>query len=373
MIKGKILSRTLPARLPKYLLRLHLAYSNAGRDLERDIIGACKFTVREDVSVDNWNGGTFGHDVIFFLPPEELARIDIDGQSDFASNICKDLNKISGGVENEFFNSVIFEMNDGEDAEYQQATAYSSRPPINPDALPFWKPGFARLFISHRDLYKTVARELSDALEGYGIACFVAHDTILPMTEWRNEILRGLETMEAMLIYLTDDFEDSIWCHQEVGFALGKGVPIISLKLGHKDPPGFISHVQALRGNKDSPFASAKKLFPLVAKALGRQERLQDILIASFVSAPSWSDAKDRFDRMTELVTELTELQVEKIIRGFYVNDQLYNSGYLNPKYGRIKNFLQKTTKEDFVIEGRNIKKIKNNISYNIMRDDIPF
>ena len=34
----------------------------------------------------------------------------------------------------------------------------------------------------------------------------VAHDTIAPMTEWRLEIMRGLETMEVMLVFLTDDF-----------------------------------------------------------------------------------------------------------------------------------------------------------------------
>ena len=128
---------------------------------------------------------------------------------------------------------------------------------MNPDNLSIWRPGLGRIFISHRDKHKAEARELADALEEYGFSSFVAHETIPANEEWRKVIVAGLETMEIMVVFLTDDFHESIWTNQEVGHALGRGVPIISLKLGRLDPPGFISHVQALRGSIQQPITAA--------------------------------------------------------------------------------------------------------------------
>lgn len=225
------------------------------------------------------------------------------------------------------------------------------------------------MFISHRDAHKVEARELSEALEDYGISCFVAHDTIKPMSEWRTEIMKGLQTMEVMLLFLTDDFIESMWCHQEVGFALGKGVPIISLKLGQIDPPGFISHVQAQRGKIDSPYKAATDLFPLIGEALSRQERLQEILISSFTASRSFIDAKARFDRMAKLVDKLTEAQVEQIIAAFRSNDQLYLSVYLDNQNKRLRKFLDRATTRKFEVRGREISEVKSLAD----DDDVPF
>lgn len=362
------MSNVLPAKLPQYLVRLHMTYEKRGDRDMRDVVAACRFYVREDAAYDNWNGGMSGHDVVFFLPLHELAKIDVEKQSDIASAIKDLLNKMSEGIENEWFNGVSFELIDENDRECQEAVPFSQTPPVNPDSLSFWKTGLARVFISHRDAHKVEARELSDALEDYGMSCFVAHDTIQPMSEWRAEIMKGLQTMEVMLIFLTDDFPESMWCHQEVGFALGKGVPIISLKLGRIDPPGFISHVQAQRGKIDSPFKSAAALFPLIGKALGQQDRLNDVLVNAFVAAPSWSDARDRFDRLVAQVNQLTDVQLETIIAAYKANNQLHGSIYLDNKNRRLLKYLEAATGRDFEIEGKVIREVKANDD-----DDIPF
>jgi TIR domain len=137
---------------------------------------------------------------------------------------------------------------------------------VDPDNLSIWRPGLVRLFISHRDSHKRQATSLADALEPLGISSFVAHETIEPTKEWRREIMNGLETMEIMLVFLTDDFQESPWTNQEVGFALGRGIPIVSLKMAIRDPPGFISHEQALRGHIDNPADSAVRLQKLLVE-----------------------------------------------------------------------------------------------------------
>ena len=116
---------------------------------------------------------------------------------------------------------------------------------VAPDTLSDWAgtDGVIRLFISHRDAYKAAAKELAMSLEEYGISAFVAHDTIQPMTTWQHEILKGLQLMEFMLAFITDDFFESPWTNQEIGYALGNSIPIISLKLENTVKiPRFTGH-----------------------------------------------------------------------------------------------------------------------------------
>ena len=363
------MNRFLSLKLPSYLIRLHRAYGRTGSTVERDVINACRFTVDEDVVHDNWNGGTYGHNVTLYLPLEDLDRIEIDEQGKIAAGIGEDLNKLAKAVENEFFHEVYIDLEDENDPGFQRSVPFSTKPAVNPDNLSIWKKGLGRVFISHRDKHKAAARELADALEEFGISSFVAHETIPANEEWRKVIENGLETMEVMVLFLTDDFHESIWTMQEVGYALGKGTPIISLKLGKNDPPGFVGHRQALKGNVNNPIGAAQGLFPLIGKALHKEERLQDILITSFIESPSWSDTQIRFQRLQKVVDNLTAAQVTRIIKGFRDNDQLWQCVYLVSRYNRLKNFLEKTTGDRFEIDGKTIKRVKAPAD----DDDFPF
>lgn len=368
-----MLSSYLVSKLPTYLIRLQLTYQNTGERRLSEIILSSRYTAVERTAHDNWNGGMDGHDLILFLPLATLSLIELDELDDVRKRILDDLGKLAQGIDNEWWNALRLELNDENDPDYQRAIPFSSKLPVNPDAVDFWKPGLARVFISHRDLHKREARDLSDALEEYGFSCFVAHDTIRPLSEWRDEIMRGLETMEVMLVFLTDNFEESLWCQQEVGFALGKGTPIISLKLQHKDPPGFISHVQALRGSADKPLQSAQGLFPLIGKALGRQERLNEILITALVESPSYADTKTRFDRLVANVKTLTEQQANRLIEGFRSNGQLFSAGHLTSKYERFRNYLESATGKTFVREKRDIKEVRKQAGFAGDIEDTPF
>jgi hypothetical protein len=365
-------NRFLSLKLPNYLLRLQRVYGRSGATLQRDVIANCRFIIEEDVIHDNWNGGTYGHKVTLYLPLEELDRIELNEQGTIAEGICGDLNTLAKAVENEFFNAVHIEADDDNDPWFQRSIPFSAKPPVNPDNLSIWRKGLGRVFVSHRDKHKAEARELADALADYGICSFVAHETIPANEEWRKVIENGLETMEVMVLFLTDDFHESIWTMQEVGYALGKGTPIISLKLGKVDPPGFVNHKQALKGSIHNPIASAQALFPLIGKALGKEERLQDILITSFIESPSWSDTKVRFDRMAKLITKLTDEQLSRIIAGFRDNDQLSQCVHLTSHYDRLKKFLERTTGRTFKFEGNRITKIRP-APVAFEDDDVPF
>ena len=102
-----------------------------------------------------------------------------------------------------------------------------------------------RAFISHVSKDKDKATRLKTCLEPYAISGFVAHEDIHPTLEWQLEVERALYVMDAFIAIYTKGFSASFWTQQKIGFAVGRGVKIISFRMG-EDPTGFISKCQAL-------------------------------------------------------------------------------------------------------------------------------
>ncbi len=147
--------------------------------------------------------------------------------------------------------------------------------PVQPPAN--WTgPDQFRLFISHISKDKEIATRLKTALLAYGISGFVAHQDIHPTLSWMDEIERALQTMDAFLAVHTLGFSVSNWTQQEVGFALGKGVKIISFKFG-EDPTGFIGKHQALPRINRTAEQIAEEIDVLLRKDERTKERLGEV------------------------------------------------------------------------------------------------
>lgn len=346
----------LPSSILSYLERLKIEYDRSEDRLLSQIVTSKVYVRRGIKEHDDWNlrAYVYGHDVLFFLPDHVFKQLELEKEKSCCEKICKGLNKCNS-FEYEFFNEVFFEVEDENNWEYQHAVSLDKRPQVEPDALSIWQPGQIRLFVSHRDGHKKEAKKLSEALEGYGISAFLAHDEIEPTATWQNEILKGLETMEVMLVFMTDDLHDSEWTNQEIGFALGRGVPILSLKLETADPKGFIGSEQALKGDLQDPAASASRIYKLVVKKLDNKSRLQSALISAFIDSPCFEEAKKRFNRLNKVIDSISEEEEQKIIDGFKENNQLHDAFYLNNKYKRLINFLERTTGQEYSIVRRKI------------------
>lgn len=345
----------IPPKVPTYLRRILAEYKLDDKLKLAEIISASKIYVVEGTHYDNYDNGTYGHDVKFFLPESIISKIRIREEKQITEELLEDLRISSSTVPNEFIGSVIFEVVNERDDEYQQAIAITSTSMIDPESLSIWKPKEIRLFISHRDKHKVGAYELATALDDYGISSFVAHDSIEPMETWQSEILKALNSMEIMLAFITDDFHDSIWTNQEIGFALGRGIPIVSLKLQNKDPEGFIGSVQAIKGKLDTVSNAVGSIYDVLAEKLGNKARLQSALITAFVEATNYDDAKYKFNHMDKRITKLSDDELAIIVAAYKANDQLHNSIYLNSKYNRLVEFLNRTTTGTYAIQGKNI------------------
>jgi len=82
--------------------------------------------------------------------------------------------------------------------------------------------------------------------------------------------------MDAFLAIHTVGFAESIWTQQEVGYAVCRGVKIISLQMG-ENPTGFISKHQALRrGDRKAEEVAAE-----IDRILTKDARTRDKLRAS--------------------------------------------------------------------------------------------
>lgn len=164
----------------------------------------------------------------------------------------------------------------------------------------FWKDGTLKVFISHLAAHRKFAGELQEQLLKLGISAFVAHNDIEPTLEWQTEIERGLATCDSLVALLHPDFHLSNWTDQEIGFAMGLGVPVFAVRLG-QDPYGFIGRFQAFNGMGRTPAAIARELFDAYRKHKQTQRMMPDILVTLLARSHSFDASKIRTGYLEEL------------------------------------------------------------------------
>jgi nucleoside 2-deoxyribosyltransferase len=164
----------------------------------------------------------------------------------------------------------------------------------------FWRKGMLRVFLSHLALNKSFAAELQEALIKYGISSFVAHNDIHPTDEWQDQIEIALATCDALVALLHNDFHQSNWTDQEIGFAMGRGVPTFAIRLG-QDPYGFIGRFQAFNGISKGAEELAKELFDVYRTNKQTQEIMADVLVGLFEDSDTFAEAKTRMGYLVEI------------------------------------------------------------------------
>lgn len=165
---------------------------------------------------------------------------------------------------------------------------------------PFWRKGMLRLFVSHLATYRGFVAELQTALLDFGISAFVAHNDIEPSLDWQTQIETALATCDALVALLHPDFHVSNWTDQEIGFAMGRGVPTFSVRFG-QDPYGFIGRFQAFNGNGKEAIALARELFDAYRKNKQTQRRMGEVVVGLFEQSNSFAEAKVRVGYLEEL------------------------------------------------------------------------
>ena len=147
-----------------------------------------------------------------------------------------------------------------------------------------------RLFISYSEDGSVQVDELASELERFGVKAFVAHLHVPPGENWEHTITTALETADAFAAYCTRGFARSRWCNQEVGWAKGRDLPIVTLMDGAA-PKGFIARYQGIRSAR----RPAESVAFDVACALCRARDLHDLA------------SEHVLDRLAGVACELTD------------------------------------------------------------------
>ncbi len=191
-----------------------------------------------------------------------------------------------------------------------------------PDEEP-WEEGKFHLFLTHVAKHRAIAHALKSHLGFYGIDTFVAHEDISPGKEWQLVIESALHSCDALGAALHDGFRESDWCDQEVGFALGRGVPVVPIQFDLY-PYGFFGSVQAITN------AGALEM-----KALGRNlmlillhdkrtaDKLAEAMVEELVSASSYDQANRLSALLASEAPLLSRDQIDRLRKAKKSNTQL--------------------------------------------------
>ena len=192
-----------------------------------------------------------------------------------------------------------------------------------------WQSGFVRLFISHSARHKVLASEIAESLRVVGIDGFVAHDSMTVTKPWQAQIERALGSMELFVALVHPEFASSVWCQQEVGWALGRKVPRFAVRLG-TDPGGFLGRDQWPSGSGESSQRIAARIASWASSLSGFDIAITRGLFEALRSASNFVDAGAAAKRVAAL-DSLTPRQFEELDAIWWQNGQL-NGGSLATK-----------------------------------------
>jgi hypothetical protein len=180
-----------------------------------------------------------------------------------------------------------------------------------------WEGDGYRLFLSHRSEVSKEANKLTEQLRVYGVSAFVAHTSIRATLAWQNEIENALYSMDGLAALMTEDFHKSDWTDQEVGFALGRHVPVIPARLG-RNPYGFLARIQALSCNWDN---AAERIVQLLIT----YDSMFDAYLQAIRVCGIWNHA-NLLARILPSIEELDDDQIAALVDAYNSNYEVYRS-----------------------------------------------
>lgn len=198
-----------------------------------------------------------------------------------------------------------------------------------------WKPGLVRMFISHSVKHKKEATAIAADLALSGIHGFVAHETMAETKPWLDQIDRAMRTADVFVALVHPEFNESSWCQQEVGIAMGLGMPLYAVRMG-ADPAGFLGRDQWPSGFERRPAEVAALITRWASSLPSMADLMVPALLAALRGAQSFIEAGQVSKRVAQLgpLTDEQWAELDEITR---TNDQVGKAGaawkHLRPFY----------------------------------------
>jgi hypothetical protein len=285
--------------------------------------------VFEQTNYDNWNGGTYTWALRLEVPVVLYASIE-PRLKEVENEILKKMAYLERLYPNDPVGEVTLSPLDTTDSiQGEQLT------PSSNEIERIWSGGKFRLFLSHLAVHKVEVSKLKIHLKNLGVDAFVAHEDIEPSKEWINEIELALRSMHALAALLTEKFHESLYTDQEIGWALGRGVPVIPVKMG-MTPYGLAGKYQGVTGSLSSPEILSSSLVKTLLTNRKTCFEMKRSLIETFFNAESFAHAKRLRDSIRD-ISDYTDQDKALLWQACEENSQVKHSfGVPDSIYGII-------------------------------------
>jgi hypothetical protein len=195
-----------------------------------------------------------------------------------------------------------------------------------------WASAALRVFISHASAQAKEATQLRTRLNRLGCDAFVAHKDIAPGTQWITEIRTALNSCDGLVALVSDEFKDSKSCEQEVGWVLGRDVPVVPVRMG-LTPYGLLGAIQACKWSKSSTTPAtdlASDVINIFLNDARTAAKTLESMITGLENADSFVQANTIAKALVDLNVLLTKAQLRRLKAAQKSNDQVagaYNVG----------------------------------------------
>lgn len=205
----------------------------------------------------------------------------------------------------------------------------------DPQVIPEEQSRF-RVFVSHIAKYKADVKAVVEQFDNvFKFETYMAHDSIVGGTKWADEIRSALSNTHAGVAFYHEGFRDSAYCPQEVGWLLGRGVPVESVKCG-ETPFGFAGETQAFKmpaplgGKLERNRKGIRDLCLEIAKRFARDDRalphISYSLGLAFLHSPEYNTTDYLIDLLEDIQVPLELDDCRNIAASLSSNDQVYKA-----------------------------------------------
>lgn len=270
----------------------------------------------EKIGYDNWNGGTTSWALRLYVPVVQFATINLS-RGEIEKDLLAKLGYLDSIHPNDPIGCVTVLPLPNNHVFFQQ-------PSVVDQSARIWHGQYLRILISHTSKYKAFAIQLKASLFELGVTAFVAHEDIQPTLEWQRELQLALNSMHVLVALVTEGFQESAWTNQEIGWALGRGIVTIPIKLG-SDPCGFMSAKQALPGAVDNLGNLADRIVDLTLRDDFLRPTIRSAITIAMMHSVSFRNSR-RIAEIIKSIDSFNESERNNLQTALKENRQVYQA-----------------------------------------------
>lgn len=165
-----------------------------------------------------------------------------------------------------------------------------------------------RVFLSYHEDEKgdECAQVLRKELAILGIDAIMATHSIMPGTSWAQAIRDHLANSSALVCIASQGYTESPWCQQEIGWAIGHGIPALWVRYDSKEHSvGFLMDKQEVIVTDPSSQAETARA---IGTWLATQEKTREEARATFIDALAGSSTYQQTRDIVQVLATLDSL-----------------------------------------------------------------